>query len=230
MTKRIIPFMLVAACFALPASAEEPTVLEPVTVQAGEIVSAERNMETIDLDTEAEPVVSTVPDALETTPGLDVQRRSILTPKSSQVRIRGMEGKRFLILLDGSNDLTDELSELPEWKVNIGVKYQRQDGALAKATFRWVDERRVPFIGDPGAPFAGAGAPDGAPQGRDVSLITLDDFMTVDVLLQYPIWKGTRGKGFLTAGVENLLDEDYREEYDFPAPGRMFHIGAEVRF
>jgi iron complex outermembrane receptor protein len=133
-------------------------------------------------------------------------------------------------VLDGSNALTDELSELPEWKFNFGVKYERPDGALARLTVRWVDERQVPFLGEPGAPFAGDSAPEGTPTGRDVTLITLDDFVTVDVLFQYPVWKGETGSAKLTAGVDNLFDEDYREEYDFPAPGQVFHVGAEVTF
>lgn len=45
--------------------------------------------------------MSTVPDALDKTSGLDIQSRSILTPKSDQVRIRGFEEKRSLIMLDG---------------------------------------------------------------------------------------------------------------------------------
>lgn len=133
-------------------------------------------------------------------------------------------------VLDGSNALTDELSELPEWKFNFGVKYQRPDGALARLTVRWVDEREVPFLGEPGAPYAGDSAPEGTPAGRDVSLITLDDFVTVDLLFQYPVWKTETLSAKLTAGVENLFDEDYREEYDFPMPGRVFHIGGEVTF
>lgn len=133
-------------------------------------------------------------------------------------------------VLDGSNALTDELSELPEMKFNCGVKYERPDGALAKITLRWVDDTEVPYIGDPGAPYAGSSAPDGTAVGRDVTLIDLDSFVTLDVLFKYPVVRRDRFRGFVTAGVENLLDEEYREEFDFPAPGRVFHVGAEVRF
>ncbi len=71
--------------------AEEPIRLDPVTVEAQQEISPERNIETIDLGTEAKPVTSTIPDALDKTSGLDIQRRSILTPKNSQVRIRGLD-------------------------------------------------------------------------------------------------------------------------------------------
>jgi len=81
--------------------AEEPIRLDPVTVEAQQEISPERNIETIDLGTEAKPVSSTIPDALDKTSGLDIQRRSILTPKNSQVRIRGLDERRSLIMLDG---------------------------------------------------------------------------------------------------------------------------------
>ncbi|MFW6373011.1 MAG: TonB-dependent receptor [Thermodesulfobacteriota bacterium] len=132
--------------------------------------------------------------------------------------------------LDSSNDLTDELSELPEWKWNLGVKWHRDDGALAKLNLRWVDDREVPYLGTPGgAPFAGADAPDGTPVGKNVTLQNLDDFLTVDVLLKYPVWK--KGfTGYLIGGVENLFDEEYQEEFGFPQPRQTFHIGAEIVF
>ena len=132
-------------------------------------------------------------------------------------------------VLDASNTLSDELSELPEIKFNVGLKYQRPDGLLAKATLRWVDDREVPFLGEPGAPFAGAGAPDGTPVGSPVTLKTLDAFTVVDLSLKYPLWKG-RSEGFMTAGVENLFDENYEEEYGFPQPGQTFFITAEMTF
>ncbi len=133
-------------------------------------------------------------------------------------------------VLDSSNRLTDELSELPEWKWNLGLKWQREDGASARIALRWVDDRQVPYLGEAGgAPFAGSSEPDGAPVGKDVVLKRVDDFATVDILVRYPV--RTRGfKGYLSAGVENLFDEDYQEEYGFPEPGRAFAIGAAIAF
>ncbi|GBC62578.1 TonB-dependent receptor [Desulfonema ishimotonii] len=126
-------------------------------------------------------------------------------------------------VLDGSNALSDELSELPEYKFNMGVKYQREDGAMAKLTLRWVDDRQVPYL-------RGSAYTDGTAVGSDVTMKNMDDFITVDVLCKYPVWKTDAVRGFLTAGVENLFDEDYEEEFDFPAPGQTFSIGAEIRF
>jgi outer membrane cobalamin receptor len=57
----------------------------------------------------------------------------------------------------------------------------------------------------------------------------MDDFIIVNCLVRYPVWaKGF--DGFLTLGVENIFDTDYEEDYDFPAPGRCFSIGAKVAF
>ena len=126
--------------------------------------------------------------------------------------------------LDASNALSDELSELPDLKINWGVKYEREDGMLAKMTCRWVDSRDVPYLG-------GDDNPDGTSvfDPTQTTLKTLDDFVTVDLFLRYPAWKG-KVDGFVTAGVENLFDEDYEEEFDFPAPGQTFSIGIELNY
>ena len=47
-------------------------------------------------------------------------------------------------ILDKSN-ISDEISELPNHKFNVGIKYQRDDGTLAKLTLKWVDSREVPI-------------------------------------------------------------------------------------
>lgn len=130
-------------------------------------------------------------------------------------------------VLDASNALSDEISELPKYKANFGVKYEREDGLLAKATLRWVDDREVPFLGDPGAPYGGASDPDGAPLGTPVTLQELDDFTVVDLMVRYPVWNG-KTKVMVTGMVENLFDEDYEEEFGFPAPGQSFFIGVEL--
>lgn len=127
-------------------------------------------------------------------------------------------------VLDGSNTLTDELSELPEWKANLGVKYDRNDGLTAKIDVRWVDSRRVPWLSS-----READTPDGTPVGQDVVLKDLDGFATADLFFKYQIWeKGCRG--YLTLSAENLFDETYEEEYEIPAPGRVLGAGMEIRF
>jgi len=129
-------------------------------------------------------------------------------------------------VLDGGNLLSDKLSELPEFKFNLGLKYQEPEGIMAKLTLRWIDDREVPFIGRPGAPFSGSSSPDGAPVSSNISLKTLDSFSVVDMLVRYPLWKG-KIRGFISGGVENMFDREYEEEYGFPCAGQTFHIGME---
>jgi len=124
-------------------------------------------------------------------------------------------------VLDASNALSDSLPELPEYKFNAGIKYQREDGMVAKATVRWVDDREVPFLD-------GEGSSDGAAVGSDVIMEKLDAYTVVDLSVRYPLWK-KRSSGFLTTGVDNLFDEDYEEEYGYPNPGQSFYIGLEVK-
>ncbi|RLC17172.1 MAG: hypothetical protein DRI57_10185 [Deltaproteobacteria bacterium] len=78
--------------------------------------------------------------------------------------------------------------------------------------------------------MAGSDSPDGTSVGNDAILQYMDYFVTVGLLLKYPMWKTAGFKGFLSAGVENLFDAEYEEEYDFPAPGQTFFMGAEVAF
>ncbi len=125
-------------------------------------------------------------------------------------------------VFDASNQLTDELSELPEWKINAGIEYENDYGFYARINLRWVDERSVPYLK--------GGAPDGTPLGTPVTLKKMDAFSVVDFMLRYSFQIGDLVKGSLSAGVENLLDEDYEEELDFPAPGRTFFISAQIKF
>jgi len=81
--------------------ATEEVKLEPITVEAKRKVLAERDSEIVEVEDNAKPVVSTVPEVLDKTPGASIQNRGILTPKSSQVRLRGFDETRTLILLDG---------------------------------------------------------------------------------------------------------------------------------
>ena len=133
-------------------------------------------------------------------------------------------------VLDASNDLSDELSELPPYQFNWGLQYEREDGALGKFTCRWTGPRETPVLESSTDPRAGgSNAPDGTPIGSLTRLETLDSFVTFDMLLKYPVWK--KGvEGYLSFGVENIGDVKYVEEYDFPAPGRIFSVGAEVKF
>ena len=75
--------------------------LETITVEAPAPISPEQSRTTVEIPEAQAPVISTIPDVLDKTPGLDIQSRGILTPKNSQVKIRGFDERRSLILLDG---------------------------------------------------------------------------------------------------------------------------------
>ncbi|NLJ28140.1 TonB-dependent receptor [Desulforhabdus amnigena] len=130
-------------------------------------------------------------------------------------------------VLDGSNDLSDELSELPEYKANWGIKYQRADGALASVAFRYVGPTGVLVVN-------GENYASGVPLSSAVELEHLGGFVTMDLLFRYPVIQYAVGKkqvvGLLSVGVENLFDKKYVEEYYFPAPGRSFNVALEAKF
>lgn len=112
-------------------------------------------------------------------------------------------------ILDMSN-ISDELSELPDHKFNVGIKYQRDDGALAKLTLKWVDSREVP-LGEATGPETGE----------------MDSYFLLNGMITYPVIKDL---GYVYVGCENILDEEYEETYGYPMPDRMFYGGIEVRF
>jgi len=130
-------------------------------------------------------------------------------------------------VFDGSNDLSDSLSELPELKANWGLKYQREDGALASIAFRYVGPREVPVVDEDNMA-------SGAPLGSPVDLEHLGGFATVDLLFRYPVVKyrvaNQEAVGLLSAGIENLLDKKYVEEYYLPEPGRSFYVSLQFKF
>lgn len=151
---------------------------------------------------------------------LDVEGR-IWNHVSAFFNFTWQETRKRGDVLDASNALSDSLSELPDYKFNAGIQYQRDDGLLAKATVRWVDDRQVPFIDS-----NSSSSPDGAPVGSRVMLMDLDDYAVVDLSVRYPLWTGP-ARGFLTTGVDNLFDAHYEEEYGFPSMGQTFYIGVE---
>ena len=112
-------------------------------------------------------------------------------------------------ILDQSN-ISDEISELPEHKFNVGIKYQRDDGALAKITLKWVDSREVP-LGEATGPETG-----------DMGSYTL-----LNAMIKYPFIKD---QGYVYAGCENILDEAYEETYGYPMPDRVFYGGIQLKF
>jgi outer membrane receptor protein involved in Fe transport len=112
-------------------------------------------------------------------------------------------------ILDKSN-ISDEISELPHHKFNVGIKYQRDDVALAKLTLKWVDSREVPL-----------GEATGAETGE------MGSYFLLNAMIKYPFIKD---QGYVYAGCENILDEEYEETYGYPMPDRVFYGGIQLKF
>jgi iron complex outermembrane receptor protein len=120
-------------------------------------------------------------------------------------------------VLDASSDLSDELSELPENMLNLGVGYEKPDGLDAGLILRYVDARQA-IRGD-------------LTQAGSAYLADMDGFVDLDFTMSYPIYEG---KGVREArwelAVDNILDQHYEEEYGFPTPGLTVFTGLKFRF
>jgi outer membrane receptor protein involved in Fe transport len=119
-------------------------------------------------------------------------------------------------ILDMSSALTDKLTELPEHKVNAGVRYRRKNGTTADLTARYVGKRSV-IIGDLTTP--------GEPE-----LVDLDGFLTFGLTAAYPVLKRARFTGAIRLGLENIFAEDYEEIHGFPMPPRTITGGLDITF
>ncbi len=119
--------------------------------------------------------------------------------------------------LDASSELTDELVELPENRVNVGVGYEKPDGLRAELTARYVDSRSA---------FRGNLSTTG--QAR---LEGMGAFVDLEFAMSYPFYRGphlTEARWELT--LDNLLDDHYEEEYGYPMPGLTAITGVTMQF
>jgi len=129
--------------------------------------------------------------------------------------------KKYGDVMDASNEFDDRLSELPEKKFNAGLRYLFKDNIHAEMNVRWVDKTYVPYGSDV--------SPDGIPVGKTVVLQELDDYMTVDLSLKVPM-QFNNINGNFTIAIENLFDEQYMEEYGFPASGQTAGVYLEMTY
>jgi iron complex outermembrane receptor protein len=120
-------------------------------------------------------------------------------------------------VLDNSSDLTDELVELPENRFNLGLDYRRASGLEAGLALGYVDKRHA-VRGDPATPGAS-------------TLEKMNGYVDVGLHLSCPLLRTeSGGESRLVVSVQNLLDEDYEEEYGYPMPGITFMIGLSADF
>ena len=119
-------------------------------------------------------------------------------------------------ILDMSTDLTDKLTELPEHKVNMGLRYHLPNDAIVTMSLRGVGSRST---------LTGSLATPGASE-----LVNLRSFVTVGLDAAYPILKKGGFVGSVKLGIENLFDAEYEEQNSFPMPGRTITAGVNITF
>lgn len=98
----------------------------------------------------------------------------------------------------------------PAHQASITAALRLTPALDARLAARWVGERTDLDFTDP-ARFSGVRT-------------TLEEYTLLDAAIAYAMLRGID----LTAGVRNLLDTDYEEVFNFPTPGRVFHVGVRA--
>ncbi len=112
-----------------------------------------------------------------------------------------------------------ELTEFPDHKFNIGLKYKARNGAEGKFFVRLVSKRSEPQV-----------QVNFLNQVTGVTLRPMKGFFTVNLEGRYPVakWKGFTG--YLYGGVDNLFGEFYEESAGFPLPTQTIYGGVQLRY
>jgi iron complex outermembrane receptor protein len=112
-----------------------------------------------------------------------------------------------------------ELTEFPDHKFNIGLKYKARNGAEGKFFVRLVSKRSEPQV-----------QVNFLNQVTGVTLRPMKGFFTVNLEGRYPVakWKGFTG--YLYGGVDNLFGEYYEENAGFPLPTQTIYGGVQLRY
>jgi predicted Zn-dependent protease len=108
-------------------------------------------------------------------------------------------------LIDSDNESDGgDLPLIPEWNAKFGITWVSPLDLRVSVTENLVGSR------------------PGDLQGNELS-----SFATTGIQFS---WRPVDRHILLSAGVENLLDENYHIAHDVPAPGRVFTINGEIRF
>jgi len=101
-------------------------------------------------------------------------------------------------------DVSPILLEIaPEHKANLGLRYRIWDKTLLTSDIRYVGKRE-----------------------SEGNVYTLDDFITVDVGMEYEFRENLKAHFF----VGNVLGEEYQEIYGYPMPGRVYGVSMKASF
>lgn len=112
----------------------------------------------------------------------------------------------------------NRLTELPEHKANLGLRYRADNGAEAKIYLRLVSQRSQPQVSVQRNVITG------------VSYNFMKEFITTTMEARYPVanWRGFTG--YLYAGVDNLFGVKYMESYGYPMPTQTWFGGIQLRY
>ncbi len=119
-------------------------------------------------------------------------------------------------VLDKSAALSSRLTELPEHKFNLGVRYETPWDLTASVKGRFVSRRQA-VVGNAAT--------------ASCRLEDLDPFFDLALDLSWTFWKadgGRRGEFFLS--LSNLLNQDIEEQYGYPLPRFSASGGWIVKF
>jgi iron complex outermembrane receptor protein len=111
-----------------------------------------------------------------------------------------------------------ELSEYPDHKFNLGLKYKAKNGAEGKAYIRMVSHRYYPEAQVILNKLTGVG------------LRPMKGFLTLNLEGRYPVVQKGGMKGYLYGGIENLTGEFYEEAAGFPLPTQTIYGGIQLRY
>jgi len=119
---------------------------------------------------------------------------------------------------DPLNGDVRELTELPDHKANIGLKYKAPNGAEGRLYMRLVSKRSMPQVTVV------------KNQVTSLYLRPMKGFYTLNLEGRYPVAEYRGMKGFLYFGVENLTCEFYEEDAGYPMPTATVYGGIQLRY
>jgi iron complex outermembrane receptor protein len=119
---------------------------------------------------------------------------------------------------DPFNGNVRELTELPEHKANIGLKYKGPKGAEGRIYVRLVSKRAQPQVTVTNNQVTG------------LYLRDMHGFATFNLEGRYPVVNLDRMKGFLYFGVQNLFSQQYMEDAGYPMPTATVYGGVQLRY
>lgn len=111
-----------------------------------------------------------------------------------------------------TSGLSDEIDYLPDWKASAGLEFKLPHKSVLNLTLRYVGERQTIYA-----------YKSGWPAQDHFKLVDLDSFVTLGFNFKIPVGKHVE----LSCYGENLLGEDYQEQYGYPMPGMI--IGASLK-